>query len=205
MRSGRIFAGLGLAAVLVSGCHSKVAVDNNTFKTALDTYYSGRPVCLFPDAVKLPAQADTNNENQTRSFDALTDAGMLTRTSAEKQRFLVGSKQVNDYDLSARGRSTWTAEPTQPGYGNFCFGTPQVTAVNSFTAHDSGGDAYTVSYQYAVELPNWVKTDEMMTAFPSIDRVSAPRTATANLTRNNNGWAVQDVSAATPRPRQIGS
>lgn len=203
MQSLRIFAGLGLAASLVAGCHSKVAVDNSTFKTALDTYYSARPVCLFSDAVKFPAQADANNEKQTEGFDALTDAGMLTRTSAEKQRILAGSKQGNGYDLSPRGRTTWTAEPTQPGYGNFCFGAPQVTAVSNYTPLDSSGDAYTVSYQYSVELPSWVRTDAMMTAFPSIDRMSAPRTATANLARRDNGWEVQDMSASVQMPQPL--
>lgn len=203
MRSGKIFAGLGLAAILAAGCHTKAAVDNNTFKTALDNYYSGRPVCLFQERVKFPGQADTSNEEQTKSFDALTDAGMLTRVQGNKQRLPAGSKQGNGYDLSPKGRTKWTAEPAQPGYGNFCFGAPQVTAVNNYTALDSGGDAYTVSYQYSVILPDRVRTDEMMTAFPSIDRMSAPRTATANLTRSNGDWEVQDMSASAPMPRQV--
>ena len=203
MRNLKIFAGLGLAATLLAGCHSKVTVDKSTFKTALDSYYSEQKVCLFPGSVKFPAQADPNNENQTRGFDALTDAGMLTRSPAVKQRPLAGSKQVNDYDLSPKGRSAWTPEPTQPGYGNFCFGSPQVTSVSNYTALDSSEDAYTVSYQYAVDLPDWVKTDEMLTAFPSVDRVSEARSGTANLALNNNVWVVQDVSAYMPMPRQL--
>jgi hypothetical protein len=202
MRRSRIFGSpwtfgsLALMAAFAAGCHSNTAVDKGTFKTALENYYNGQKVCLFDETVKFPAQADTNNEDQTKGFDALTDAGMLMRTPEEKKRFLVGSKQVNDYDLSSKGRSMWTPDPGQPGYGNFCFGSPKVTAVDSYTALDSSGDAYTVSYHYDADLPDWVKTDEMMTAFPSIDRVSAPRTATANLAKSSNGWEVQHVSAA---------
>ena len=35
---------------------------------------------------------------------------------------IIASKQVNNYDLSDAGRSTWTPDPAQPGYGNFCYG-----------------------------------------------------------------------------------
>ena len=71
--------------VLAAGCHSKV-VDKAEFKSALNNYYSSRQVCLWPEPAKFPAQADTNNEDQTKGFDALTDAGLLTRTPAEKKR-----------------------------------------------------------------------------------------------------------------------
>lgn len=201
MRRSSLVGSLTLVTALAAGCHSNI-VDKSAFKTALDNYYNGQKVCLFDQTVKFPAQADTNNENQTKGFDALTDAGLLMRTPEEKKRFLVGSKQVNDYDLSPKGRSMWTADPAEPGYGNFCFGSPKVTAVNNYTALDSSGDAYTVSYQYDADLPDWAKTDEMKTAFPSVDRVSAPRTGTANLAKSSNGWEVQHVTALahTPQP-----
>lgn len=201
MRRSRIFGSLGLMAALVAGCHSNT-VDKGTFKTALENYYNGQKVCLFDQTVKFPAQADTNNEDQTKGFDALTDAGMLMRTpeltlmrtSGEKKRFLAGSKQVNDYDLSSKGRWMWTADPAQPGYGNFCFGS--VISVDNYSALDFSGDAYTVSYHYEADLPDWARTDEMKTAFPSVDRVSAPRAATANLARSRNGWEVQHVTTS---------
>jgi hypothetical protein len=204
MRSLRILAGpllprlglacLGLAVISVAGCHSNI-VDKSEFKTALNNYYSSQNVCLFADPVKFPAQADTNNEEQTKGFDALTDAGLLTRTPAEKKRFLVGSKQVNDYDLSAQGRSKWAADATQPGYGNFCFGSPKVTSVDGYAALSSGSQAYTVNYHYSADLPDWAKTSEMQMAFSSVERLSAPRAATANLAKSDSGWLVQNVQA----------
>ncbi|MGA2651319.1 MAG: hypothetical protein ABSF28_12380 [Terracidiphilus sp.] len=199
MRSHRFFATLGLAVALVAGCHSNTnMVDKSAFKTALDNYLVGQDVCLFGVPVKLPAQADTDNDEQTKGFDALTDAALLTRTPEEKKRFLIGSKQVNDYDLSSKGRTVWTAEPTQPGYGNFCFGSPKVVSVDNYTALSSTGNTYSVSYQYAVNLPDWAKTEEMKTAFPSIGLWSAPRTATANLAKGDTGWSVQHVAASSP-------
>ena len=196
MRTWRMITGLGLAAALVAGCHTNTnMVDKGAFKSALDNYLVSQSVCLFSTSIKFPVQADTNNDEQTKGFDALTDATILTRTPEEKKRFLIGSKQVNDYDLSPKGRSVWTPEQTQPGYGNFCFGSPKVNSVDNYAALDSTGNTYSVSYQYAVNLPDWAKTEEMKTAFPSIDLWSAPRTATANLAKGETGWSVQKVTA----------
>src|SRR5579859_253975 len=79
MRTTRIFL-LVMAWVLVFavGCR-KDAVDKMAFKSALNSYYSGRQDCLWNAPVKFPAQADTSNDEQTRSYDALTDVGLLTR------------------------------------------------------------------------------------------------------------------------------
>jgi len=197
MRSWRIFAMPALAVAFVTGCHSNTnMVDKGDFKSALDNYLVGQPVCLFPTSMKFPAQADTNNDEQTKGFDALTDAALLTRTPEEKKRFLLGSKQVNDYDLSAQGRAAWTPEPTEPGYGNFCFGSPKVTSVDNYTPVQSSGNTFSVSYQFAVNLPDWAKTEEMRTAFPSVGIWSAPRTATANLAKGETGWSVEHVTAS---------
>jgi hypothetical protein len=84
-----VLATAGIVALGV-GCHSN-AVDPGAFKSALNSYYSAAPVCVWSSPVKFPAQADASNEEQTKGFDALTDAGMLTRTPAEKKRFLIGS------------------------------------------------------------------------------------------------------------------
>lgn len=178
------------------GCR-KNAVDPGAFKSALNNYYSAQPVCVWSSPVKFPAQADTSNEDQTKGFDALTDAGMLTRSSAEKKRFLVGSKQVNDYDLSDKGRSTWTADSTQPGYGNFCFGHPEVTSIDSYTPSDNNGATqYSVNYHYGVShVADWANSTEMKAAFPKIAALTSnQQTGTATLVKSNNGWQVTNVN-----------
>ncbi len=181
-----------------TGCH-KNSVDPSAFKSALDAYYSATPVCVWSSPVKFPAQADTNNEDQTKGFDALTDAGMLTRTPEQKKRFLIGSKQVNDYDLSSKGRSTWTADQTQPGYGNFCFGHWQVTSIDSYSpSNDPNASQYSVAYHDAVStVPDWANSTEMKTAFPSIAAAtSGQQTGTATLVKSSNGWQVTNVAPA---------
>lgn len=185
-----------------AGCR-KNAVDTGVFKTAINNYYSSHPVCLWSSPVKFPAQADTNNEEQTKGWDALTDSGMLQHSSAEKKRFLVGSKQVNDYDLSDKGRSAWTADASQPGYGNFCFGSPEVSAIDGYNPpNDTGATQYTVSYHYGIShLPDWANSAEMQTAFPKVGALSSSqKTATAILTKSDNGWQVSEVNPPAGDP-----
>jgi hypothetical protein len=193
---GMAFGGLILS---FAGCHSNT-VNQAAFKSAINNYYSGKQECVWTAPVKFPAQADTSNDEQTKGFDALTDAGLLTRKTAEKSRFLIGSKQVNDYDLSDKGRSTWTADQTQPGYGNFCFGHLAVSSIDGYTPPDADSARYSVTYHYGASgIPDWASSTEMKTAFPKIASDTAQqRTATANLVKSDNGWLVESVQPASP-------
>jgi hypothetical protein len=199
MRTTRIvLLVMGWVFLFALGC-KRDAVDNTAFKSALNSYYSGRQECLFAVPVKFPVQADTSNDDQTRSFDALTDAGLLTRTSAEKKRFLVGSKQVNDYDLSEKGRASWTPDTSQPGYGNFCYGHPEAMNIDSFSAADDAGTRYNVTYHvHAANLPDWANSAEIKTAFPKLAAAtSGQQVATASLVKNNGAWTVQSVQMSS--------
>lgn len=185
--------------ILPTGCH-KNAADPGAFKTALNRYYAGKQDCVWTDPIKFPAQADTSNDQQTKGFDALTDAGMLTRKTTEKSRFLIGSKQVNDYDLSQQGRSTWVADETQPGYGNFCFGSFKVNSIDNYAPANSDAEHYSVTYHYGLsEIPGWANSTEMKAAFPKIATDSTGQhMATAQLVKGENGWVVQSVQPAAP-------
>ncbi|MGA3130234.1 MAG: hypothetical protein ABSD59_05500 [Terracidiphilus sp.] len=184
-------------AAISTGCHTNT-VDATAFQSAINNYYASRQECLWSQPMKFPAQADASNEDQTEQFDALTDAGLLNRTPGEKQRFLIGSKRVNNYDLSDKGRSNWTADPAQPGYGNFCIGNPRVKSVDSYApSNDPSASQFTVTYRYAVSLPDWANTSEMKTAFPRAARDSQGQEATANLIKSQNSWQVQNVNAPT--------
>ena len=201
MRTTRIvLLVFGWVFLFAAGC-KKDAVDKSAFKSALNSYYSARQNCLWTAPVKFPVQADTSNDEQTRTFDALTDSGLLVRKSAEKKRFLVGSKQVNDYDLSDKGRASWTADTSQPGYGNFCYGHPEVMDIDSFTAADDTGTRYNVTYHvHAANPPDWANSGEMKTAFPKLAaETSGQQVATASLIKSDNAWTVQNVQAA-PMP-----
>lgn len=187
--------------VFAVGC-KKNAVDPTAFKSALNSYYSTRQECLWPAPVKFPAQADTSNDEQTKGFDALTDAGLLTRKSAEKKRFLVGSKQVNDYDLSDQGRASWTPDTSQPGYGNFCFGHPEVSSIDGFTPTDDSQTRYNVTYHVsAAKTAGWANSAEVKTAFPRLAaETSGQQMATASVEKTANGWQVLNVTPGAAPP-----
>jgi len=195
--AGVVLTGLILAG---AGCKSKT-IDQMEFKSALNNYLSGQQECVWTAAMKLPAQADASKDEQTKGFDALTDAGMLTRKAEEKKRFLIGSKQVSDYDLSDKGRSMWTADTTQPGYGNFCYGHPEVTSIDGFTPPDNpDATQFTVNYHYAAShVAEWANTPEMKTAFPKIaSDTNGQETATATLVKSGAGWTVSNVTPSAP-------
>jgi hypothetical protein len=181
-------------AAFAAGCHTNM-VDKGAFKSALNSYYSGRQSCLWGTAIKFPVQADTSNDEQTKGFDALTDAGLLTRTPGEKSRFLIGSKQVNNYDLSDKGRSDWTPDQTQPGYGNFCFGAPEVSSIDNYSpTDDPDATQYSVTYHFSVKVPDWANTAEIKTAYPRVADESGGAMATATLVKSSNGWQVQNAT-----------
>jgi len=189
-----LFVIVAAVTVVFAGCHSN-SVDTSAFQSALNNYYSGRQDCLWSQPIKFPVQVDPSDQNRTQQFDALTDIGLLTRTPAEKQRFLIGSKRVNNYDISKKGRTDWTADPAQPGYGNFCVGSPRVKSVVGYTpANDSSATQYMVTYRYAVSLPDWANF-EIQTAFPRVASDSQGQEATAKLVKSQDGWQVQNVSA----------
>lgn len=195
----RIAAILAVTGLIAWGTGCKKELDTVGFKSAINNSFAGRHECIWPEPLKLPAEADTSKDEKTRDYDALTDAGLLVRGTAEKKRFLVGSKQVNQYDLSDKGHAAWTADPNQPGYGNFCFGHFNVTAIDSAVPNDAANPTqYTVTYRYEVEgIPGWATTPETMRTFPRVAASTAIQTATATLIQGTNGgWAV--VPPTTP-------
>ena len=201
MRATRIlFLVMGWVLVFAAGC-KKNAVDTLAFKSALNSYYAAQQNCLFTTTIKFPVQADTAKDEETRGYDALTDVGLLTRKAEEKKRFLIGSKQVNDYDISDQGRRSWTPDPSQPGYGNFCYAHPEVMAIDSSTPSDESGARYNVTYHYhAANPPDWANSPELKTAFPKLAaETSGQQVATATLLKTESGWQVQNVQAA-PMP-----
>jgi hypothetical protein len=204
MHISKLFTVASLLAVVAfwAGCR-KNTVDKMAFGTAIDHYYEGHQECAWPAAVKFPAQADAANDEQTKGFDALTDSGLLIRKPEEKKRFLIGSKQVNDYDLSDKGRSVWTADTTQPGYGNFCYGHRHVTSVDSYTPPDNpDATQFSVTYHYSVSpTADWANNAEVKTAFPRLAaETSGAQTGTASLSKSDNGWQVVNIEPATPSP-----
>ena len=180
-----------------TGC--KKEVNHAEFISAINKSFEGRHECVWPEPIKLPAQADPSKDEKVRDYDALTDAGLFIRESVEKNRPLLGSKQINKYNLSDKGHSAWTADPNQPGYGNFCFGHFNVTAIDNATPNDPANPTqYTVTYRYEVEgVPDWARTPESMRTFRKIAADTSIQSATAILVKDTNGgWVVAPTQPA---------
>lgn len=190
-REVRVLLVCGVA--MVAGC-KKTADNTVNYKSALETYYAAHPACLWSEPKKFPAQADTSDTSKTSPYDALVDQGLLLRTTAQKKEMLILSKQVTNYDLSDKGRSAWTADVNQPGFGNFCYGHPTVSSIDSATpASDQPGATTQVSYHYGFAgAPGWATAPETQTAFPNVQAnlAAAGTTGSATLANTANGWVV---------------
>jgi hypothetical protein len=186
------------AGLLALGCNKK---QDNTmnFSSAINTYYSAHPACLWSDPVKFPVQANTSDDSKTAGYDALVDQGLLVRTTAEKKVMIIASKQVNNYDLSDKGRSAWTADVNQPGFGNFCYGHRKVSSIDSSTPTTSVAGATTqVSYHYTLaDAAAWATAAETQNAYPQLHSdLAGPQTGRATLTNTSNGWQVSSAGPA---------
>jgi hypothetical protein len=179
--------------LLFAGCNKQDDSKPN-YQSAINDYYKAHPACIWQDTKKFPVQAATADDAKTEGYDALTDAGLLTRTTGEKKVFIVASKQVNNYDLSAQGRSDWTPDTTQPGYGNFCFGHRTVDSIDSFTTgvNASGLKTAQVNYHYSfADVPAWAKNQEVQTAFSSAGAALAhSQPGQDSLVMNGTTWQV---------------
>ncbi len=179
--------------LLSAGCNKQ---DNSkaNYQSAINDYYKAHPACIWQDTKKFPVQAATSDDAKTQGYDALTDAGLLTRTTGEKKVFIIASKQVNNYDLSAQGRSAWTPDTTQPGYGNFCYGHRVVDSIDSFTTGVNGSGLKTaqVNYHYTfADVPQWAKSQEVQTAFSSAGAALAhSQPGQDSLVMNGSNWQV---------------
>ncbi len=189
----------GLVCLASVGCNKKTDNTSN-FKSAIDTYYNSRPVCLWSSSKQLPVQANQDDKSKTSDYDALVDQGLLTRTAVEKKKLLVLNQKANNYDLSDKGRSAWTADQSQPGYGNFCYGHRKTASITSASPTTSDvGATSNVVYLYAIDgAPDWAKAAETQTAFPQVKAdLDGQQTAQATLTNTSNGWQVTSAPGST--------
>jgi len=184
-----------LLLALAAGCSSKKDPTKPNFKEAINTYYSAHPECLWSTTVKFPTRIDTSDAGQTAGYDALTDQGLLTRKQDSRKVFIFGSKEVNDYDLSDKGRAAWTPDPQNPGYGNFCYGHREVTSIDDFT---NNGATATVDYHYQLgAVAPWANNTEIKSAFPTVQAtLASPLSDKANLTLADSGWALIKSTAS---------
>ena len=188
---------LASALVFSSGC-KKTADNSVNYKTAINSYYASHVLCLWPSPQKFPVQLGASDSSKTAPYDALVDQGLLSRTTSEKKMIIISKRETN-YDLSDKGRSVWTADPSEPGAGNFCYGHLEVSSIDSATPNSGQPGASTVvNFHYAAaDTPGWAKAAETQTAFPQVQSTLAGGAATATLNDTANSW---QVSTPPPAP-----
>ena len=99
---------------------------------------------------------------------------------------------MNNYDLSEKGRTSWTPDSSQPGYGNFCYGNRDVTSIDNSTLGTNGNGAKTVAISYHYQIANvagWANSQEMKTAYPSLaSAVGSNASDNATLVMTGDRW-----------------
>ena len=190
LRSGTL--AVAAVALVATGCNKKKD-DTGNLKSAINSYYEQYPECLWKQPIQLPQQHDKDDADKVQPYDALVDQGLLSRTPVEKTKLLVFKKAANSYDLTDKGRGNWTPDPTQPGYGNFCYARRKVKDIISNTpAGTQPGATTTVNYTYTLgDVKDWAAAQETQNAFPAIGTaLSATSTAQTTLVLTNDGWKV---------------
>ncbi len=185
-------AAVAVAALASTGCDKKKD-DTGNLKSAINSYYEQYPECLWKKPIQLPQQHDKDDADKVQPFDALVDQGLMSRTPIEKTKLLVIKKQANSYDLTDKGRGSWTADPTQPGYGNFCYAHRKVqNIVNNTPAGTQPGATTTVNYTYTLgDVKDWAAAPETQNAFPTLaSALKATNSAQTTLVLTNDGWKV---------------
>lgn len=183
--------GVLMFIAMTIGCNNGGNNDLN-YKTAINDHFKAFPACIWSQPKKFPVQAATSDDSKTEGYDALTQEGLLTRTTAEKKVLIIASKQVNNYDLSEKGRTSWTSDSSQPGYGNFCYGNREVTSIENSTVGTNGVGAKTVEVNYHYKVGNvagWANSQEMKTAYPSMAAaLDSNPSDTATLVMTGDHW-----------------
>jgi len=167
--------------LLTAGCSSKTKPTDENFMAGLNAYYANHNDCLFSSALRFPYEVSpgpTAKQDKQR-MDALMNAGLMKVTEDR-------SIHVNVYALTPAGERAG---------GRFCYGHRQITSIDNFTPpvkNASGLLESRITYHYKMmDVPVWVKTDEMQKAFPEMEKaLSGEATGEATLANAGVGWQV---------------
>jgi len=142
---------LGLFA-LVTACNNGTNTDMS-YKAAINDHYKAFPVCLWSQAKKFPVQAATSDDAKTEEYDALTQEGLLTRTTAEKRVLIIASKQVTTMTCRTRVGLHGHLIPLSR-LRKLLLRHREVTSIDNSTLGTNGSGAKTVDVTYHYQLAN---------------------------------------------------
>lgn len=168
-------------AGLLAGCSSDLKPTNAKLEVGLNAYFADHNVCLFPQGMRFPYEVSPGpgSKAQEKRMDAMKSAGLL--------------KELKDLNMHVeRYTLTTLGERVAPG---FCYGHKVATSVDSFTPPVKQGNVLqtTVTYHAAMrDVPNWVRTKEMMAAFPDMAAaITSPQPGQIVMATAGAGWQVR--------------
>lgn len=207
---------LCVGVLIAAGCSSNKP-SKADLTSAIDGYYSAHPQCAFPSPVQLPAKVDNSNQQEIGQYNALTSAGLLTKTEAaakapesphrrharrtRREAKAPATPPTTTFALSDNGRFSWTEDQTKPGFGNFCYGSRHVTSIDSMASSRKNGTQTAIaSYHYDLTgVPSWAKSSDVQAAFPEIQgAVAGPQVAKDNFVKSPTGWKLEPSAEEAP-------
>src|ERR1700690_42850 len=96
-----VFA-LAFFAIVIAGCNNGSNTDLS-YRPGINDHFKAFPTCIWSQPKKFPVQAATADDSKTEGYDALTQEGLLTRTTGEKKVLIVASTKGKHTDLSNKG------------------------------------------------------------------------------------------------------
>jgi len=179
--------------LILAGCSNAPKPEERAgYVQTLNRYFEGRPMCLWPEPVKFPANV-TAGQADDRGFDALAHAGLLTRRRSGGDSYV--------FELTQEGRSALDPDPLNKGAGNFCYGRRKIVSIDG--ARQNSRTTELVEFRYSVQQPAaWAKENAIERAFPQIvSELTSAHKAQATLLNTTDGWQVKD-QPATVGPKQ---
>ncbi|MEO8184800.1 MAG: hypothetical protein ABI895_38825 [Deltaproteobacteria bacterium] len=196
-----------LAAAAALACSNpKDATKPNFFK-ALQAYHDEAKACLRVD-VRFPYEAERGSSTLP-VLQELAAQGLLAASDTKKvvqQVALFGAPPTRKVDatafaLSDTGKAVSREETGWTHSTAFCFGTPKVVEVTSFTepADMMGVRISQVTYTYQVnDVADWADSETLRKHSPELARAVAsketPAQNKAALVLMNDGWVHEEVA-----------
>lgn len=195
-----IVAAAVVVAMATTGCTNKKDASKENFSRAIQQYLDTTPgACIGLPGGSMPFKIEKSGAffpAQITQADALTEAGLLTRSDVDVPAF-PGAKVVRpgyEYALTAEGQkqlvqpiSTYSAKSQ-----GFCAGKYKVVEVVNFTdAQSMMGTTFSEAvYTYKIESPAaWAQSPKVQAAFEKLSKeLKGNASEKAGLISTNDGW-----------------
>lgn len=190
---------LAAVALLLAGCGSDPkAVNDASFKTALQGWFDEDPVCTRLVAMgDVPLVREVRNRIDQKEIEAAVAAGLLSvEPFRAVPRFGKTPVDYRRYTPTEAGKDAIRKNDRGLGSVDICFARRQIEGIETFTepADMAGIHLSRVTYRYRlVDIASWTDDEAIKVALPAIGRALArsPAQATDTLMLTNKGWRHQ--------------